>query len=793
MNFGNIPAELRAIPQWVNWQYVQVPDAKPTKVPVRPHSNYGPASVNDPATWGTFEQATASADRFDGIGFVFTDNDPYCGIDLDMPPEGLSPEDGARQQLIYEKMDSYSEKSPSGSGLHIIIKGQVPHGRKRADIEVYSSGRYFTFTGNVYRNAPIADRQEMVTLLWSQMGPQAKLSYYAGDYTEKHSDLDVWNMARQAKNGDLFFRLWNGDTSGYFSASEADFALVDIIAFYTKHRMQIQRMFLSSTLGQRDKYANATPRRLSALMGYMVNKSFDRMLPPVDLSGLIDQFNAAIAVERRQGADLAVPAPVIAGAAVVADLPSPPLQTLASPHSPDNRDLWKSLHPPGLLGELVKYVYAASPRPVYEISLAASIGLMAGICGRAYNVSKTGLNHYVMLLAATGSGKEAMASGTDSLMKEVAKQVPSALDFIGPGEIASGQALLKFLATPNRVPCCVSTVGEFGLKLQQITHPSASSADIMLRSVLLDLYGKSGVGKSRKATIYSDTKNNTEIIQSPSFTLLGESTPEVFYRALDEDAVVQGLLPRFLIIEYNGIRVPLNEAHSNAYMPSSLIEGMCQLTVRSHQIQQSGTVVDIDFTNEAQDYIRQIGIEADNLINHSDRDVIRQLWNRYQLKVMKLASLLAISVNPHVPTIDRLMVEWSRSLVTMDINNLLRKFSTGEIGSSNDDAQSTLVMRRAIKHWLISDYDKVQSYAPKAAHFHDAKVVPRGYLITYLQNRRPFSKMKLGATRGTDDEIKSLEASGYIQQIPPQQTRETFKTNAKLYAIIDIDYFLGVS
>jgi hypothetical protein len=103
--------------------------------------------------------------------------------------------------------------------------------------------------------------------------------------------------------------------------------------------------------------------------------------------------------------------------------------------------------PPGLLGEIARFIHDAAPRPVPEIALAASIGLMAGICGRAYNISNTGLNQYVLLLAPTGTGKEAMASGISRLMSAVVtkESTKAAMDFIGPGDIASGQALLKYL------------------------------------------------------------------------------------------------------------------------------------------------------------------------------------------------------------------------------------------------------------------------------------------------------------------------------------------------------------
>lgn len=111
----NIPEELRSYPQWV------CHDA--AKRPINPHTGQL-ADVTDPTTWGSFDQALAIAEagKCAGVGFVFTDSDPYAGIDLDVP-EGAAPSEG--QQRIYDAFKTYAEQSPSGRGLHIIAKGRV--------------------------------------------------------------------------------------------------------------------------------------------------------------------------------------------------------------------------------------------------------------------------------------------------------------------------------------------------------------------------------------------------------------------------------------------------------------------------------------------------------------------------------------------------------------------------------------------------------------------------------------------------------------------------------------------
>ncbi len=152
MNHKRIPQELAALPQWVGWK-AMIRDGKTVKVPVDPKAkNLTPAKVNAPSSWGTLQEAIAAMKRLylDGIGLVFTD--PYVGIDLDHcrdPKTGLV-EKWARE--IVDRMNSYTEISPSGCGLHIIVKGEVSGGNhKGKGVEVYSHSRFFTFTGNVLK------------------------------------------------------------------------------------------------------------------------------------------------------------------------------------------------------------------------------------------------------------------------------------------------------------------------------------------------------------------------------------------------------------------------------------------------------------------------------------------------------------------------------------------------------------------------------------------------------------------------------------------------------------------
>ena len=142
------PPELTALPQWVCWRQEER-NGKATKPPINPRTGR-PASTTDPTTWSDHATAKAAVRRYrcHGVGFVFTAEDPFVGIDLDggYDPETGRPTDWAAP--IVAAFNSYTEISPSGRGLHILIQGRLPgHGRKQGPIEVYDRRRFFTVTG----------------------------------------------------------------------------------------------------------------------------------------------------------------------------------------------------------------------------------------------------------------------------------------------------------------------------------------------------------------------------------------------------------------------------------------------------------------------------------------------------------------------------------------------------------------------------------------------------------------------------------------------------------------------
>ncbi len=765
MDFNNIPHEMRIYPQWVVWRYEDQDSKKPTKVPYSAKTGHL-ASVTDPNTWAGFDECVnaMSSGWYAGIGFVLTENDPYSFIDLDDTKGDQTALD--RQIKIFNEFNSYAERSPSGSGLHIIVKGAIPSGRRRSFIEVYSSLRYMTMTGDIYRNAPINDCNELLNVLWGQMGQgSVAVAHYAGLAEAKETDEQVYNRAVAAANGDKFAELYAGKWEGmYASQSEADFALVDIIAFYTQNRAQISRMFRASGLGQRDK------AKRDDYVSYMLNKCFDRMLPPVDVDGLRNKLDEAIA--KKEAADRAAALSQNSEATPHPKAPAPNLNEASKVYSV----------PPGLVGEIAQYIYAQAPRPVPEIALAGALGLVAGIVGRAYNISGTGLNQYVLLLAPTGTGKEAIASGIDKLMAQVIRTVPAASDFIGPGEIASSQAIIKYM---SRGPTSfVSLVGEFGIYLQQMASVNAPPHLTGLRRFLLDAYNKSGEGKVLRPSIYSDKDKNTAAVLAPAFTLMGESTPEKFYEGLHEGLISEGLLPRFTMIEYHGERPALNPGHLSAQPSFELIDRLSTLCAHALMLNSQHKAIHVQTDATARELFQQFDAHCDANINTSDREVRRHLWNRAHVKALKLAGIIAVGCNPYDPTITADVASWAINLVVADVRNLLARFDAGEIGIDNDETKQLAKVIATVKDFVVSPWPDVAKYAGEGmSNLHSNRIVPYSYVQRRLAAVAVFRKDRIGASGAIKRALKTLCERGDLQEVSRATLAKDYGTSAVAYMV----------
>lgn len=381
------------------------------------------------------------------------------------------------------------------------------------------------------------------------------------------------------------------------------------------------------------------------------------------------------------------------------------IQPIANPYTP----------PPGLMGEIAKYIYDAAPRQVPEIALAGAIGWMAGFAGRAYNINGAGLNLYIAMLASSGSGKEAISNGFAALLDSILPKVPSAAHFVGPADFASPQAVLKFVAKAEH--CAVSVVGEFGNWLNQMTGERQNPIRGAIKSVLMEMYGKSGKRGVYRQTVYSDKENNINEIRAPAFSLVGESTPSTFYRNISDASIEDGFLPRFIIIEYEGENKYLNPDAQYAVVPEWLAEKLAMFATICLDLNSpviGGTSLlprgpkDVMCDAAAQSRLNELSRVYTDNANAAHSEGLKNLWSRVWLNIAKLAALVAVGCDMGSPIISLDHVTWAENLVTHSVNKIIAKIESGEVAGS-DEAKQWQALVKALRE--VSSYDAARASA----------------------------------------------------------------------------------
>lgn len=253
----NIPAELKDLRQWVLWDWKDKGNGERTKVPIQV-GRTAPASSTDSSTWDTYEDAWAAyVNQWGaGIGFVFTAEDNYIGVDFDAClVDGVLREPEATWVRL---LNSYTEVSPSGTGVKVILRGKLPEGTRHGFGKgngIYESGRFFTITGHAYGD--LANGAKIRSLQPHELRPLLDVWFPEQQRTvtwepqpERFTDNEVLRKLLNAGNGAKALDLSGGQWEGYYpSKSEADAGLLSMLAFYTgPNPAQLDRLFRSTKL-----------------------------------------------------------------------------------------------------------------------------------------------------------------------------------------------------------------------------------------------------------------------------------------------------------------------------------------------------------------------------------------------------------------------------------------------------------------------------------------------------------------------------------------------------------------
>jgi putative DNA primase/helicase len=255
--------ELQPLSQWVVWKG-ELEDGRPKKVPYNPNYDHiqARASVKIPKSWGTLADAllTLESGHYSGLGFMITPPLVFIDLDHSFDKQSGTITDPKAQEII-QSLNSYTEVSPSGTGLHVLAYGSLPGKNIHTAIELYGQDRFTTITTNHLAGTPatIEQRQDAIASLYNRFAPHISETNNQNTRLGFGTGATMTELPPEAEHDAVLQRLLSGDTSSYQSASNADFVLVLKLLHWTGDNVELTRkLFLESGLYREGKTERRT-------------------------------------------------------------------------------------------------------------------------------------------------------------------------------------------------------------------------------------------------------------------------------------------------------------------------------------------------------------------------------------------------------------------------------------------------------------------------------------------------------------------------------------------------------
>jgi len=697
LQWQNLPMELRLKKQWL----VANPGIKNPLFYRQGQFYNASVSKHLSTQWMTFEEATAAAlDHNLAIGFVLTEDGGVTCIDLDVKPN-TTKESLDLYQSIVQNFDTYTERSIGGHGIHIWCKGSIGLGRRRDGVEIYSQNRFMICTGNVlHLKEQLEFRQEKLTNMVSQMPLSSDYSEIVlEELPQVESDEDIGRKLWEIEDARMLWQgLWR--ELDHPSQSEGDLDLMVYLVRFTPSNDQCRRLFRQSGLGKRTK-AN----RIDYITRTLRHARWIRQNEMIDIEMGRRSSEAIAARYDAEQARLVVNGPPMVEYSQPA-IYEVEFESRPEPIPQESEEDWTIKFPPGGLGYLAHYFYRGSIYPNVEFSVAAAITVVSALCGRAWNTSTaSGLNTYNLVVAPSGMGKDEMQKGIARLIKLCGQKFPMFRDFFHFGNFASGQGLVKHF-NPAR-SSFAQVMAEFGGLIKRFSN--ARDENIQgLMSVILDLHSKSGPDSLSNSIIYSDAAKNVLSIQSPSYSILGDTTPEVF-ESINDFLLNNGFISRFNIFEYKGLRTDMNRNVDHTIDPG-FIDYLIMLAriadlIATQKRAPIAATLDIEAQIQYNHFRKYCDDNYNRAVKTKSGDIEHHMWSRSLNRINVLATLAAILDAPPPspqgvitpPVVTKAHWDYFEHMIMNDINNFKTKQESGDIGSG-DDIQTKKIEK------VIDDY-----------------------------------------------------------------------------------------
>lgn len=807
---SNFPPEILAAPVWC----VAGRDSEgKTKRPLNPYTRKD-AKVNDSETWGTFEDACATAIEMglflpDGItpavGHVLRIEDGYFVIDFDK--SGSSVQVWETQQQVLDLFESYVEESQSGLGMHTYARGFLFKGKrfKSANIEIYGHARFIVATGRSYIDRPPVDHTLTLAHFICEHAPTETQFSYNGDSPQvanAYALLKQNTFVREAFLTPGGWRAW-----GMSDHSIADFAFMKEILRVTPNHDQALEIFSMSPMGERDKWQERPEYQMWTLENASLevdgNRREEERLAMVFYKELVSHTDAApdlrqfereveksidevIAkqqvVRNYLPADMAVRIPSVKMYMGITEPISVAQELIYLPVYESNyvtgtRGEWLDfrigvenasyVHVPlhGFLGEFAKEIAQHMHRPSLKVAEMVALVIAQQVIGRGSMVNGLGLNLFINMIGDSGVGKsEAKALATDFLFKLQERYELHDYTINDLPKSKEGLHTAIKEAHANEIMINIDESHTF-LKDMQNTNKGMSIA-AGTGTLLTDLYALSGIRGRLLGKAASKSENSLNTIRRPFVSLLLYGLHDDTLNAINGDLLRNGFAARVLYVHVRN-----NEVSPTLNRFQHLVQGYSEESI--HRIgcvarfnDRFRNIESTPFPVDASGHVLEKHAQFADWIHAQVTKHKKFHFNRGAVNALKLASIAAIFNDPKAAVITEELYDWACRFVLSSLNYFERATSTGEIGDSHA-ARRTAIINKLTIYYQTYPHVKARLKQTHSMNLNpiiaEVGFVPASWLVGQVQGLSAFRHEHKSPSQLIDEVLKQMDGEGLLE------------------------------
>lgn len=669
----DIPQEMKSAHQWLLWR-MEERNGKGSKIPYQISGHR--ASSMDPTHWSSLEEVWATirdVPGYSGIGFVFSQSDDFIGVDLD----NCFGEDGQLDEWaadVLSRFPSYTEISPSQKGIKIFCRGVLPSSRGRrfnipgkpgAHLEVYSSGRYFTVTGQAWSETRSMEncQEGLNWLAESVLPPEVKPpvpTFQPAAYQPTNGRPDAVQRAR------LYAQRYPAAISGQ-DGHGCTFRLACVLVTGFALGVEGARPVLQewNQTCQPPWSARELEHKLQqAAKAGSQDGNWGWML--VDEQTQLEQSAQPVSEEELEGYEV-----------YLGNLLGQAQAARTKGGFPKHL-----LEVPGFVSEVADWITTQNHRKNRILSLLGAIALQCALLGSKYK-DKSGnrTNLYMVGLAPSGSGKQAPQDCIEKILTAI-----NASHLYG-GKVSSDSALASDLIVSRSKLYIWDEFGRFLMKTKAVVGGAHLHA---VQEALLELWGKTGSTWKQKS--YSDSKNNKEV-SFPCCSFLGMTVSDSFWNGLEEGHLHDGFAARMLVVDSGPRAESQDKVETDP--PKSILERAAWF----YNLKPGGNLGSINpdaiivpETPSATEMFRALVRKSESAGQDESENAI---WARCIEKAKRLAIIYACSRDHLAPVIDDQAAKWGIDFATYCTDQFLA-IARDEIASDDPAQQKWQKIRKII-------------------------------------------------------------------------------------------------